>query len=176
MIVISNQEILIFRFNIFTIHQHWNYFLCSKISSKNHLSILHINFSFLSQWYSQYRIRKSINVTSKFSKFINFISIFESHFLFENQFRILCVRFINQCFFFIHSMNSISRQKSTTHWINEFRIFNQRFVKRFNTKIIYFFREHCQVIFVFFIDWSYFLISTIISISIKKIVQIFINI
>ena len=38
-------------------------------------------------------------------------SIRESHFLFENQLRILYIRLTNQCHFFVHSMNSISRQK-----------------------------------------------------------------
>ena len=73
-------------------------------------------------------------------------------------------------------MNSISRQKSTTHRIRNLEYSVNNSSKRFDTEVIYFFREHRQVISVFLIDWSYSLVSAIVSVSISKIVWIFISI
>ena len=85
---------------------------------------------------------------------------------FENQHENMFIDLSIQCYFFVHSMNWVSRQENHQHL--EFKDF--QYSRCLNIEIIYFFREHCQNISVFFIDRSYFSISAIISISISKIV------
>ena len=84
----------------------------------------------------------------------------------------------NRHFFFVTRIVSIIESENQSIFRQNFQYwqFHSIFRQEFSIEIIHFFREHCQNIFVFFIDRSYSLIFSIVSISISKIVRIFISI
>ena len=90
----------------------------------------------------------------------------------KSQFEHLFIDLSIQCHFFISIINSIFNQK--VNIISNLEILNIRVVSI--SKSFIFFENIVKTYLFFLTDRSYFLIWTIISISISKIVRIFINV
>ena len=114
------------------------------------------------------------NFNIQFESFETFRQFFDIEIilLFEKSTWTFIYRFINSVSFFYFDDKFDIQSESQYHF--EFR--NFQYSRCFNIEIIYFFRKCCQNIFVFFTNRLYFLIWTIISISISKIVRIFIDV
>ena len=138
----------------------------------NHLfssRILQNCFYFISNSIILFLLLDSFNTQlENFETFRQFLDI-EAILLFKKSIWTSIHRFINSVSFFYFGDRLDIQSKSQYHL--EFR--NFQYSCCFNIEIIYFFREYCQNIFVFFTDRSYFLIWAIVSISISKIAKTF---
>ena len=176
----SSQRIFLHHENIISIisdqksDQKFHYSIRNFRSNSNHLfsaRILQNQIYFISNSIIFFLLLDSFNIQLESSETLRRFFDIETILLSWKSVRKHIHRFINSVSLF-HFDDRLDIQSDSQHHL-EFR--NFQYSHCFNIEIIYLFGKHCEIISVFLSERPHFLISTIISISIRKIVEIFIN-